>query len=247
LSPNLTEIICHLGKGDCLVGRSSSCDYPVRVQALPVAGSFGVPALETLVGLRPEVLVTNTLKDANVRKTLENLGILVLVLPTESFEDYYAAVSELGEILACREAAQREIRRVQTALKERGKNKSLSPPLRVYLEVWDKPLMTVGNQSFLHQLIEYAGGRNIAAAENKKYFNCSQEWVIASQPEVIICPAMSKERTDDIRARPGWQDLPAVKSHHIHTEINQDIIYRMGPRILLGLDLLYDCINSRPR
>ena len=101
LSPNLTELIFHLGKGDCIVGRSSACDYPEEVKKIPVAGKFGAPSMEVVARLRPDYVVSSGIKDEGVRKNIEGLGIKVLLLPNETIDEYYLAVSELGKILDC--------------------------------------------------------------------------------------------------------------------------------------------------
>ncbi len=104
--------------------------------------------------------------------------------------------------------------------------------------------MTIGNKSFVNDLISYAGGKNIASDLNKEYFNCSVEWIILSNPDVIICPAMKTNRVADILSRDGWQNISAVKKKQIFTGLNDDLIYRLGPRILSGIEELKQCINK---
>lgn len=244
LSPNITETIFHLGGGDTLVGRSSACDYPEEAKKLAVTGGFGAPSLEKIALMQPDIVITSTLKDMNMRKSIENLGIKFYLLPMESIDDYLKGVKELGLLLDCKGKADEEITRIEKGLESYRQKAEKTPfekrPL-VYLEIWDNPTMTVGKISFINDIITLAGGRNIAGEKDRSYFSCSREWVLLSRPDVIICPAMKDERVADIKKRPGWDEIPAIKNSRIYVNINQNLIYRLGPRILDGIGLLRKC------
>ncbi len=244
LSPNLTELIFHLGKGDCIVGRSSACDYPAEAKKLPIAGKFGVPSMEFVAGLKPDYIVSSGIRDDGIRKNIEELGIKFILLPNETIDDYYMAVSELGRILECNARADEEIRRVKKIFDLEKKITGTVPPgkkPRVYLEVWDNPLMTVGGRSFVHDLITMSGGVNVAGGEKTGYLKCSKEWVILSKPDVIIAPAMGKFAGGEIKKRVGWSEIPAVKNDRIYTGMEESLIYRLGPRMTESLKIFREC------
>lgn len=245
LSPSLTEIVFQLGKGACLVGRSAVCNYPEEASKIPVAGNLGSPYMEKLAVLKPSILIISSFQDPSVRKTLENMGVKVVVLPMDSIDCYFSGVKELGKILHCEAAAEKEIERVKKGLESFKENiKSTVPEKRpvVYLEVWNRPLMTVGKKSFINDFINYAGGKNVAGNEAKDYFTCSEEWVIISNPDIIISPAMGKEQMKDILNRSGWSGITAIKNKRVYLALNQDLIYRLSPRILDGIEVLHKCI-----
>jgi len=244
LSPCLTELIFHLGEGDKLVGRSSACDYPEKAKKVESVGAFGKPSLEKLISVNPTVVVASALADPAVKPSIEELGIKFILLPGKSIEDYYSSVQKLGEILNCREKAEKEIRRFKTQLGKYRKESDKSRKPKVYMEIWDRPYMTVGKRSFINDLIKYAGGNNIAAKRNEAYFNCSVEWIISSNPEVIICPAMKTGREADVKKRQGWSNIKAVKNGRIYVDLNDDLIYRLGPRTLEGIKLLNKLIHK---
>lgn len=244
LSPSLTELVFHLGKGNALVGRTSACDYPPEAKNVEVVGGFGKPSIEKLLSLKPDVVVASALADPALVSSIQRFGIKFYRLPSKSIDDYYRAVATLGEVLHCENRAAAEIARIKKGLGEfaatNSKNKFKRP--KVYLEIWDRPYMTVGKKSFINDLINYAGGRNIAGALDKAYFNCSVEWIITSNPEVIICPAMKTGREADILHRRGWSGISAVRNHRVYVGLNDDLIYRLGPRILEGIALLRSII-----
>jgi len=248
LSPCLTETIFKLGGGDRLVGRTSACDYPAEVKKIDIVGGFGKPSLEKVLSLKPDVVVASALADPAVQTTLERVGVKFLMLPTKSIDDYYATVKKLGDVLGCSSAATKEIERVRAGLakfaeaNKKARERGWKPP-RVYLEIWDKPYMTVGKRSFINDLITYAGGKNIAVDRDEDYFNCSQEWIIRTNPEIIICPAMKKGRIADVLGRRGWGGVAAVVDKRIHVDLNESLVYRLGPRILDGVALLRKIIG----
>jgi len=241
LSPNLTELIFFLGEQKHLVGRSSACDYPPDAKKMKSVGGFGKPSLEQLLSLKPDLVVASALADPGLKTSIEQLGIKFYLMPGKSIDDYYKTVAAIGEILNCREKADKEINRVRNGVAhfaKMNKKTGLESLPKVYMEVWDRPYMTVGNKSFINEMLEYAGGKNIAALQNSDYFNCSVEWIISSKPDIIICPAMKDGHEVDVKKRKGWQKIPAVKNNRIYVNLNNDLIYRLGPRILEGISLL---------
>jgi iron complex transport system substrate-binding protein len=246
LSPSLTEIVVQLGREDCLVGRSSACDHPSSIKALPICGDFGKPSIEAILGFRATHLAVADLENPALAETLRSAGVVILRLPTNRIDDYYAAVAILGRELDATDAANSEIRRVRDGIESFRRDLRSRPQAdrpSVYFEVWDNPPMTVGRDSYLHDLIELAGGRNLGGSQPGGYFHCSAEWVIANAPEIIIAPAMTREKGNDIGRRPGWESIPAVRNGRIHAALDQDVLYRLGPRILSGLRMLRACIQ----
>lgn len=247
LSPCLTELIYYLGEGDKLVGRSSACDYPKEAEKIESVGGFGKPSLEKLLTLKPDVVVASSLADPAIKSAIEQFGIKFHLLPGKSFQDYYKTVKTLGNILNCPEKAKKEISRIKQELAKfakMNKNRHLGVPT-VYMEIWDRPYMTIGNKSFISAIIKYAGGKNIAESQNDDYFNCSVEWILTSNPSIIIAPAMKTGREADIKKRKGWQNIDAVKNNKIYVDLNDDLIYRLGPRIIDGIKLLRSIILKK--
>jgi iron complex transport system substrate-binding protein len=129
-------------------------------------------------------------------------------------------------------------------------NKTVSLPEderpRVLYIVWHDPLMTVGPDTRIHQLIEAAGGTNIARNMDEGYPTISLEVVVLANPEIIIAGsgmgegaylpyefALNEERLSDMEAR---------LSGRIY-EINTDLVGRPGPRIVDGLERVAEIIH----
>lgn len=242
LSPSLTETIFKLGGQDTLVGRSSACDYPLTAKKITICGDYKGPVLETLVRLKPDIVVSAMLKDKGVISNIERLGIKFYLLPVKKMNDYPLTVKKLGEILNLQQAARTEIARFTKKLKYfKIAAKKIPSALRptVLLLVCDRPLMSVGKKSFINELITIAGGHNIAEKIERSYFNCSMEWVVKEQPQVIIMPDCSLKKITEISERPGWRVLDAVRNKRIYHKDNNDILHRLGPRVLEGIETLH--------
>jgi len=255
----MTEIICAIGASDCLVGRTSACDYPPDiVRDIPVVGAFGSPAMESLLAVRPTLVIDTDLEDESVAATMAAMGINRMRVPCATLADVPGAIEavglRLGRATRARELAE-NIRRQVAAAKAECAQRALSERLQVFLEIWNDPLMTVGRNSFVSELIALAGGRNIGdAVTNREYYAVSSEWVLAQNPGIVICLYMIGSGPGDdpgagalklVKNRPGWDVTRAVREGRVHGGLNNDVILRPGPRILEGLEALRQCIEGR--
>ena len=245
LAPSLTELIFYLGKGKNLIGRTTACNYPKEAEKITAVGAFGQPSLEKLLSLKPDIVVATALADENIKQTIEEYGIKFLLLPTDNFKNYKCTLKELGNALNCSVAANKEIIKFEKTLKEFSEaNSQKSKHPKVYLEIWNKPYMTIGKKSFINTMINYAGGENIFGNIDKGYFNFSIESLIKSDPEIIIAPSMNEDGVKVIENRPGWEKISAIENHRVYTNLNSDLIFRLGPRTIQGIKLLRSIINN---
>ena len=245
LSPSLTEIIFQLNKGDCLVGRSSASNYFKKAKKIPIVGDFGIPAIEQLIVTKPDVVITTALKDPSIQNTIKKLGIKTYILPTNNIKEYYHTVNILGKLLGAEKNADKEILRIKNGLEKYAIQRAKIPKKQhptVFWEISSSPLMTIGNKSFLNDFIYYAGGRNITSSINKGYFNVSKEWVIHSAPDVIISPSMKKQKIKETKQQLGWDTTPAIKNNRIYGNLDPNLVYILGPRMLEAIQTIHKCL-----
>jgi iron complex transport system substrate-binding protein len=248
LAPSLTETIFQLGRGDWLVGRTTACKYPEAVKKIPVIGGFGSPSFEKIVASRPDVVVACFLQNPILIKKFKAMNIKLYILKTRKIEDYLMNVITLGNILDCKSAAKAEIKRVQNGLRgfeDKYKHIPTEKRAKVLLMIWDAPLMTCGNKSFLNDCISYAGGYNVAAEQNKDYFKSSLEWMIKQTPDVVMFPAMKENKFQEMKKHEGWSSLPAVKNNRFYYDIDEDLFFTPGPRILKSIAIMEKCIQEK--
>lgn len=246
LSPNATEMVYALGCGELLVGRSSACDFPAAALEVPSVGSFGNPSIDRIAALQPRFVLSTLAKGSAFRANLARFGIAYIELPCARLADYETCIRTLGELLGCPEQAAAEIERFRGLIDPIRKNVATIPEEarpRVYLEVWNRPLKTCGRDSFVGDLIECAGGINLGKVQAQDYWTCSDEWVIAADPEVIICPSMGNAAPAEVAARTGWSAVAAVRSGRVHSGIEQSLVFRLGPRTPDGVAILHRLIH----
>ncbi len=244
LSPNLTEIVFCLGRGERLVGRSSACDYPPEAARVPVVGDFAKPFLEPLLLARPDLVVTTRPADPAIPGALARHGIRCLVLPDDCLADYPAALRALGRELDCAAAAEREAARLAAALAPAGGALPPAPRPRVLMLFSLRPYVTVGRRGFVNELLAAAGAENLAGGEAQGYFTCSLEWVLSARPDVIVIPKMGGMDVAGLLAAPGWRDLPAVRQGRVYADCDPDWLCRLGPRLALGAEWLREKLNA---
>lgn len=242
LGPSNTEILFAIGAGDQVVGVTRFCNYPAEAQSRTQIGGVTAKSIsvETVVSLRPDLVFALGESQIPVIEALERAGIPVFALDSERLESVYAAI-EMAGLLTGHSA---EADEVVAAMKKRvaavtAKVEAIPEAERplVFYEVWNEPLMTAGPQSFIGELIELAGGRNIIEEASEQYPEISSEIVIQRDPAVILGPDSRGDEftVEQILARPGWEKIRAVRENRIYL-LDGDIVSRPGPRLVDALE-----------
>ena len=118
------------------------------------------------------------------------------------------------------------------------------PHPRVLYVLNSTPLITVGPGSFIHQLIDLAGGTNVAARARAPYPRLNMEEVLKEDPEIIVFPVGSAEGIpeSDQKLWHRWETMSAVKQGRFH-RVSAELLNRPGPRIVQGLEALARIIH----
>ena len=233
LSPAATEILCAVGAENQLIARTDYCDYPPEVRKIPSVGGFDAKtlSLEKILSFRPDfVYMTKGMHDHLV-SPLRKYGIYTYVSDAESISGIYKEITDIGAITGHPEKAgdicadmRKTFSSIKTAL---DSEKSVS----VYWEVWNSPYMSVGGISFLNEVIETAGGKNIFTDIKQTYPLVNEESIIMRNPDVIVITKTGSITAETVKKRNGWQEMSAVKNDRIIT-MDADIASRPGPRIV---------------
>ncbi len=238
LSPALTETVVQLGGRDSLVGRSTACNYPESILALPCAGDFGIPNLERILTLRPTHFIGNDLMDGNGEKILRNAGISIEIHQCRNIADYREWVLRIGKILKRQDAAEKEIKRVDEAMKnllEKTENIPDAQRKRAVWVVWESPLMLAGKNSLPDFILRSAGALNAAGEVTPEYFHASFEWLLQENPQILVWPELDAKRRESLAKDPLWSKIDAVRNGKIINDIPPDLLLRPGPRLFDGM------------
>jgi len=247
LSPSTTEILFALGLQDEIVAVTSFCNYPEETKKIAKIGTFSEPNIETIISLKPTIVFATGLEQTPVVSRLKKSGLRVVVSDPKNISELLESITQIGKKTGREEAAEKlkenMLRRLEAV---KAKAAKIPPEKRVsvFIEIWHDPIMTAGPGSFVDELINLAGARNIAYDAPRAYSRFSNEVIIERNPDVIILGYMDKvnESTQLIKNRIGWQDIAAVKNNRIVKDINPDLILRPGPRLIEGLERIYQSL-----
>jgi len=247
LAPSITEIVFALGCEDRLVGVTRFSDHPPRARELPQVGSYVQLSLEKIAVLKPDLCIA--VKDGNpiaVIRRMEALKIPVYAVDPRSFAAIGETVTEIGRLLGARAAASRintelaaRVQRVQT----RVAGAKTRP--KVFFQIGVSPIVAPGTDTFIHELIELAGGRN-ATAGPVPYPRISREQILTIAPEVVIITSMARLKTFETVKKQWqrWTDVPAVQKGRIYL-VDAKLYHRASPSLVEGLEELVDLIHPQ--
>ncbi len=225
LGPNSAEVICLLGACDAIVGVSKFCVYPPELKDRPRVGGLFDPDLERIVALKPDLVVLRGRSDS-VEQLCRRRGILVYHDRTEQLRDVEKCILELGQRLGKMDAAEKRVEQFQSRLDAVRERVASRTRPRVLLTVSRSPnglgdVLTTGRGTFLHDMLEIAGGANVFGHLDMGWPQVSGESIITRRPQVIIelmpevnlTPALKQQMLEQ------WKKLgsiPAVTDGRIH-------------------------------
>ncbi|HEY6202974.1 MAG TPA: cobalamin-binding protein [Candidatus Limnocylindria bacterium] len=231
IGPSITEFLFALGAGPRVVGVDDFSDEPAAASQLEKVGGIKVN-FEKVVSLKPDLVLSVKFSDGTIEK-LASAGLLVLVVDPQSAGDVARTAILLGRAVGSDgETMARDIQKHVDDVRSKTGGATTKP--RVYHEIDASDptkIFTVGPGSYIHDLIEIAGGVNIAARATSAYPQLSAEEILRSDPEIIVLAAADySAKPDQVAARAGWSAISAVKNKRIVT-IAPNLINRPGPRV----------------
>jgi iron complex transport system substrate-binding protein len=245
LAPSITEIVFSIGCQDRLVGVTQYSDYPREAENLPSVGSYVYLDPEKIVSLRPDICLA--VKDGNpisVIRRLEEMGIAVYAVNPRDIDSVMDAIKGIGSVLGAENQAGDVVDDMQRRMdKVRKKVKGIDKRPGVFFQIGVDPIVSAGSDTFIHELISLAGGRNLAGGQIG-YPRYSVEDVLAMAPDVIIVTSMARQQVFDrvVKQWRQWKDLPAVINDRIHL-VDSNLYDRPSPRLIQGLEELLKLIH----
>ena len=231
IGPSITAFLFALGAGPRVIGVDDFSDEPAEAATREHVGGIKVN-FEKVVALKPDLVFSVKFSDGTIEK-LQAASLNVLVVDPQSVSDVAKTATLLGKAVgADGEALARSIQQRVDAVKAKTANVANRP--RVYHEIDASDpakIFTVGPGSYINDLIEIAGGANIAARAASAYPQLSAEEILKTDPEIIVLAADAySPKPGDVAARQGWSIIAAVKNNRILT-IDPNLINRPGPRV----------------
>jgi len=241
LTPHLTELLFAVGAGSQVVGVDSASDYPQAVQALPRVGGYSRINFERILALKPDLVIVwvggNRAADIH---GLKKMGVPVLHTQATRLEDVARLLRLIGQAsghAASGNAAAQEFSVQLAALEVPA---SRQPRIKVFYQVWDRPLMTVGGTHWISDALALCGAHNVFADLRGQSPVVSREAVLQRAPALIVG---GNDAPDLRRLWQPFASLPAVKNDAF-VSVNADLLHRPTPRLLEGVAGL--CAAIRP-
>lgn len=245
LLPSHTEILFAIGAGEQMVGCTTNCDYPAETKELKKVSlsNPGSVNLETLVALKPDLVLLGGDYHQRIREQLAKLKIPVLSFESQSMSEIERSIRGMSRSTGHADEGEKLIQKLQQeviSIQEKVKPYQKKGRPLVFYRVWDQPLMTAGPTSFIGELIDLAGGDNTFDDVELAYPQVSEEILIQRNPDVILLPRSKKDHTDakeiinKLSEQPGWKQMNAIKNKRVYL-IEEDFISRPGPRVVQGL------------
>lgn len=207
LAPSLTDMVLELGAADRLAGLLDGGPRPQALQGLPSVGRYGQVNLERILALQPDLLLVwpGAVPEAQLQR-LKAVGIPVYVADPHRLEDISRQFRELGEHLGRAEQGRELAEAFDARLAQLRAQYHREPPLKVFYQVWDRPLYTVGGRQIISEALAVCGGRNLFADLDLAAPQVGLESVLARDPQVILAAS-----EDQLRSWTGMQQLSATR------------------------------------
>lgn len=247
LAPSHSESVCAVASCDLLIAVDTNTDYPAATADLPRVGNAFSPDIEAIVALEPDLVLAD--EYSGVHEALERLGVTVYAGTPQTVEETLAFFATLGTILGESERAAALSADIEATFAAIDAALAGADRPRVFVELDPTPY-SAGPDSFIGTLLDRAGGDNIISGDMGDFPQVAPEFVVASDPEVILLTdAPFGESAASVAARPGWESITAVREEAVlELSVEQvNLLTRAGPRLGEALELLVTLLHPELR
>lgn len=238
LAPHVTELLFAAGAGGKIVGAVEYSDYPPEARAIPRVGGYSRIDLERLLSLKPDLVIAwasgNYSGDLD---RLEQLGIPLYISDPRRLDEVAHDIEQFGLLAGSGSAARRAARAFRERRAGLQRRFGGRPPVRMFYQIWNQPLMTVNGAHVISDVIRLCGGVNVFADGPLLAPRVDPEAVLRADPEVIVASGMADERPDWLDDWRRYPQMLAVQRGNLFF-IPPDLLQRHTPRLLDGAERL---------
>ncbi len=241
LAPNLTEMVYELGAGNRLVGNTLYCNYPEEAKSVEKIGDMLTVDFEKIISLKPDLIfITKEGNKKNIYRKLVDLKMKVFVSGPENYDDIKTTFLKMGKILGKEKTAERKVAEWDAEI-DSIKNRVAKLPFKsAMFLVSVKPVMLAGKKTFIDEILNTCGFRNIADSSQVRYPVFSREEIVKKNPDYIIMFESKNLSAEAVKnAYPEWKELNAVKNNNI-IFVDADLFARPGPRFVKAVKFLFE-------
>ncbi|MBU0573453.1 MAG: cobalamin-binding protein [Candidatus Margulisbacteria bacterium] len=239
--PSVTEILYGIGIQDRVVGVSSTDNFPLEVKKKERIGGLTLN-IEKIIALDPDLVILHETAQKLEIPKLRRFNVPIYTVDPRSVGDIIYSIMEIGRITGENVNAANLIsamyERIEAA-KARVKDK---PKKKVFVLVGYKPIVSVGKDSFINSIIEYAGGINMLAESQNPYPQLSfEQFLYMNPPHIIVLKNLISE--SEVKSDLRWRQISALKNGKI-LFIDEDILVRPGPRVVYAIEKIAEFLHE---
>ena len=247
LIPSTTETLCALGLADAVAGVTVYCIEPREVvRTKTKIGGEKDPDLDAIRRLDPDLVIANV--EENLREHVEALrasGIPVWVTYPRTVREAIAMIRDLGEVTGARAAATALADDLDRSYDDVAAAVAAHPPSRVFYAIWRNPYMTIGPDTYIHDMLRVCGGRNVFDDRTERYPSVTLDEMAERRPDVVILPDEPfRFRRAHLADFETYADAPAVRDRRVHLVDGKPFSWH-GPRIAEALRTVPALLRAR--
>ena len=232
MAPHVTELLYAAGGGDKIVGAVTFSDFPEAAKKLPRIGTNRQIDMERVIAMKPDLIVA-WMHGSSERQieTLRQLGIPIFHSEPVKLDGIADSLLRLGQLMGTESVAQPAAADIRKQFAALAKQYSNRPPVRMFYQVWDKPLYTLNGASIVSDAMRLCGGVNIFADLKTTAPVVSMEAVLQADPEAIFGTA--EKDYGGVALWKPYTTMKAVRTDNLFT-LDGELLNRAGPRMVEG-------------
>jgi iron complex transport system substrate-binding protein len=228
--PTTTEILFAIGVGSHVVGRTKWDSWPDSAKYVPDVGDALRPNVESVLAVKPDLVLLYASNDNRTAASqLRAAGVRTVAMRVDSIAEFQRVALLLGRLVGEEVRAKNVVDSVQRTLERVRQATAALPKVSVFYHTWDKPIITIGQHSFLNELVEIAGGTNVYGDVKAVSPIVTMEDIVDRNPNVLLVGPITAKT---LLASKTWQVVPAVKQKKVFA---YDTMVVGRPSVTLGM------------
>ncbi len=243
MAPHVTELVFAAGGGPRVVGVVSYSDYPEAAKRLPQVGSNRQVDMERVIALKPDLIVV-WMHGSSERQIeqIRALGIPMFHSEPRKLDDIASSLTRLGKLMGTETVANGAAAELRGQLATLAKRYANRPPVRMFYQVWDKPLYTLSGGHIVSDAVRLCGGENIFAGMKITAPVVSVESVLQLDPEAIFSTGARSKDDGGVNLWKPYTTMTAVKRANLF-QLDGNLLNRAGPRMIAGTTALCEKLD----
>ncbi len=240
MAPHTTELVYAAGGADRIIAAVDYSDYPEAAKRLPRIGSNRQIDMERVAALKPDLIVI-WMHGSSERQIdqIRALGIPMFHSEPKKLDDIASSLTRIGKLMGTEKIADAAAAGLRSQLAVLGAKYAGKSPVRMFYQVWDKPLYTLNGAHIVSDAVRLCGGENIYAGMKVTAPIVSFESVLGEDPEAIFATGERSKEDGGVAVWKPYTGMTAVKRDNLF-QLDGDLLNRAGPRMIAGAAALCD-------